>query len=540
MTRRQGRTARSLVAALALGSAITAWASPAGAAVPRQVRFAERLANRVEVFGADGANRHLIALQRIAEGNPNVLTGNPNRAAGTPGFDASAEYIAGRLEAAGFQVTRQPFQFDYFDSLSTFTQVAPTPTTYVDQVDFDTADFSGSGTVEGEVVPVNVNLTPPRLSASGCEAADFVDATGASIVAGKIALIQRGTCSFGQKVDNAQAAGAIGVVIFNQGNEVPGDDRLGLVFATLGDQKDIPTVTVSYATGAAFAATQDLVVNISVDIISETRPAENVIAETGTGRPYNVVMAGAHLDSVTKGPGINDNGSGSAALLETALELGSQPNINNKVRFAWWGAEEGGLLGSTHYVDTRTDEQKLNIALYLNFDMVGSPNAGFFVYDGDDSDAVGAGPGPYGSAQIEQTFVDYINDYEGVATEGTDFDGRSDYGPFIGAGIPSGGLFTGAEDIMSPAQAAKWSGQAGVAFDPCYHQACDNLGNVDREVLGINLRAIAYTLGYYAISTEAVNGVPARDRRADVRAASAQVTARTAAADPVAGPNAAA
>ena len=149
-------------------------------------------------------------------------------------------------------------------------------------------------------------------------------------------------------------------------------------------------------------------VTITTDVIREIRVNQNVIAQTHTGRADNVVMAGAHLDSVPAGPGINDNGSGSAALLETALKLGSSPNVKNAVRFSFWGAEEPGLLGSQAYVDSLDFEQQLDIAMYLNFDMIGSPNTGYFVYDGDDSDGEGAGPGPFGSAQIEQTFVDYL------------------------------------------------------------------------------------------------------------------------------------
>ncbi len=236
---------------------------------------------------------------------------------------------------------------------------------------------------------------------------------------------------------------------------------------------------------------------------------KNVVAETRTGNPHNVVMAGAHLDSVSEGPGINDNGSGSAGLLDVALKLGGSPKVSNAVRFAWWSAEEENLLGSKDYVARLSEEKALDIALYLNFDMIASPNAAYFVYDGDDSDDTGAGPGPTGSAHIEKTFVNYLMNKKGVETEGTDFDGRSDYGPFIAVGIPSGGLFTGAEGIKTADQAAKWGGTAGVAYDKCYHQACDNLGNVNRKAFNRNLDAMAWTIGIYAYTTKGVNGLPA-------------------------------
>ena len=177
----------------------------------------------------------------------------------------------------------------------------------------------------------------------------------------------------------------------------------------------------------------------------------------------------------------------------------------NKVRFALWGAEEANLVGSTYYINTISEEDHAKIALYLNFDMVGSPNHGFFIYDGDDSDAVGAGPGPAGSAQIEKTFERFFTSRD-IPSRGTDFTGRSDYGPFIATGIPSGGLFTGAEGIKTAEEAALWGGQAGVAYDPCYHQACDTFDNVNLNALDVNADAVAYATLQYAMSTSDVNG----------------------------------
>ncbi|GAA0518353.1 aminopeptidase [Saccharopolyspora subtropica] len=224
----------------------------------------------------------------------------------------------------------------------------------------------------------------------------------------------------------------------------------------------------------------------------------NLLAETPGGDANRVVMFGAHLDSVSRGPGINDNGTGAAAILQAALDYaGSGATPKNKLRFAFWGAEEEGLVGSTHYVRTLPDAERQKIVAYLNFDMVGSPNAGYFTYDGDDSDGEGAGPGPEGSAQIEKLLNDALA-AAGVQTEGTDFDGRSDYGPFIEAGIPAGGTFTGAEQVKTAEQAQKWGGQAGEAFDPCYHRACDTVDNVDTRALDRNLQAIAEAVKVYA------------------------------------------
>jgi len=209
-------------------------------------------------------------------------------------------------------------------------------------------------------------------------------------------------------------------------------------------------------------------------------------------------MAGAHLDSVDAGPGINDNGSGSAALLEIAEQM-AKVKPKNKVRFAWWGAEESGLVGSTYYVSNLSEADLEKVALYLDFHMLGSPNHVFFVLDGDDSDGVGAGPGPAGSADIEQTFADYF-DLIGEPYKGTDLTGSSDYDPFMDQDVPVGGLFSGAEGIKTTEEAAIWGGTAGAQYDPCYHLACDTYNNVSDVALEVNADAAAYAILKYARS----------------------------------------
>jgi Zn-dependent M28 family amino/carboxypeptidase len=194
-----------------------------------------------------------------------------------------------------------------------------------------------------------------------------------------------------------------------------------------------------------------------------------------------VVVVGAHLDSVIAGPGINDNGSGTSTILEIAEEM-AELGIKNRqqLRFAFWGAEELNLLGSQHYVDTLSNDDLGKIVANLNFDMLGSPNYVRFVYDGDGSDTPTAGPP--GSAQIETIFNQYIAS-QGLASEPTAFDGRSDYGPFIAVGIPAGGLFSGAEGEKTAEEAAVYGGTAGAPYDPCYHQACDTTDNLNTKAL---------------------------------------------------------
>jgi Zn-dependent M28 family amino/carboxypeptidase len=305
------------------------------------------------------------------------------------------------------------------------------------------------------------------------------------------------------------------VIIFNQGNT---PEREGLIIGTAAflpsppfppntpSNLTIPVVGASFADGAALAQAGSTAL---VDVDPPQNVTQyNVLAEKTGKNQSNVVMAGAHLDSVQLGPGINDNGSGSAALLEVAEQM-SKVKPQNTVRFAWWGAEESGLIGSTAYVNGLSQAQKDEIALYLNFDMVGSPNHVFFVYDGDNSDNVGAGPGPAGSAQIEDKFEAFY-DSRGLPHTGTDFDGRSDYGPFIANGIPAGGLFTGAEGIKTPAQVTLWGGTAGQQYDPCYHLACDTFANVNTFALDTNSDAIAYATLSFAMSTELINGTKSK------------------------------
>ncbi|MFE2249227.1 M28 family metallopeptidase [Streptomyces lavendulae] len=228
----------------------------------------------------------------------------------------------------------------------------------------------------------------------------------------------------------------------------------------------------------------------------------NLIADWPGGDPNSVLMSGSHLDSVTAGAGINDNGSGSAAVLETALAVsraGLQPTKH--LRFGWWGAEELGLVGSKYYVNNLPAAEKAKISGYLNFDMIGSPNPGYFVYDDDPT--------------IEQTFKNYYAGL-GIPTEiETEGDGRSDHAPFKSAGIPVGGLFSGADYTKTAAQAQKWGGTSGKAFDACYHSSCDTTANINDTALDRNADAIAYAVWNLGAATPVPPG-PSFENTADV------------------------
>ena len=424
----------------------------------------------------NGVMQHERALQAIANANDGT------RASGTPGYDASAAYVKGRLQRAGYRVVEQEFTFPFFRKLA-----EPTVTATVDGVEApyetDNYQFSGSGEVTGRFVPALDNTIPPTAPAggttAGCEPEDF---TPASATADEIALIQRGACDFAVKAQNAIDAGYDAVIIFNEGQE----GRVELSVGTLGRIFTIPVVGLSYTDGAALTeAARAGDVTGTVTSLTENDPdatTTNIIGTSKKGNADEQVIVGAHLDSVTEGPGINDNGSGTSQNLEIAeemAELGVKPR--RQVRFAFWGAEEANLLGSQYFVDTLEPDQVGQIYANLNFDMTASPNYVRFVYDGDGSDTEEAGPP--GSAQIESVFTGYFAG-QSLASEPTAFDGRSDYGPFIAVGIPAGGLFAGAEGIKTAEQAEIFGGTAGAPFDPCYHQACDTITNVNTQGAG--------------------------------------------------------
>jgi Zn-dependent M28 family amino/carboxypeptidase len=275
--------------------------------------------------------------------------------------------------------------------------------------------------------------------------------------------------------------------------------RQEVLSGTLGAPVGIPIVGASFALGEelhGLAQRGEVRVRVRTDTIAENRETANVIGEAGGGAADRVVVVGAHLDSVPDGPGINDNGSGTATVLELAIQmsrLGIAPA--NRLRFAFWGAEEWGLLGSMHYVDQLPEAERKKILLNLNFDMLGSPNPVRFVYDGDGSD--GGPAGPAGSADIEDVFLDYFRG-QNLPTLPTAFDGRSDYGPFIAQGIAAGGLFSGAEGLKTPEQAQVFGGTAGEAYDRCYHQACDDLANNDDRSLDELSDAAAHATLHFA------------------------------------------
>ncbi len=462
-----------MAATVAAAVAATTLTAPATAAPnPNNAR---KMAQAVKL---SAVMEHLEEFQEIADDN------DGNRGAGTEGHEESAEYVEETLEDAGYRTKRQPFDFTYFEVVSS-SLVAEGTT-----VEQRPMSYTPSTPVGG----VTAALVAPAV-VTGCVIGDYAGVD----VAGKIAVISRGSCSFGTKAAVAKQAGAAAAVIYNNAD--------GELNGTLGAPGDYaPTTGITRADGQALLTKSSATLDIQA--ITEARTTFNVIAETRKGRADNVVMLGAHLDSVHDGPGINDNGSGSAAILETAVQLARVKKLNNKVRFAWWGAEELGLLGSEHYVANlqETDPAALkDIATYLNFDMVGSPNHIIGVYDADESTYPAPVPVPKGSAETEDVLTDWFDD-SGQAWVDTPFSGRSDYAAFIEAGVPASGLFTGADGVKTPAEVALFGGTAGIIYDPNYHTPGDDISNINTGALDIMSDAIAAATITLAQDTSAING----------------------------------
>ncbi|KAI1374118.1 peptidase family M28 [Hypoxylon crocopeplum] len=413
--------------------------------------------------------RNLWNLNRIGAEN------GGNRAFGLPGYKASMDYV---LERA---VTRFHPEYD--------TYVQPFNHTFAQVL-----SISVTGP-EGEAVDVVPLIYNPGTDAAGIEAplidtpvddargsACFEDQWAGIDASNKLALVKRGTCPISDKLKLAKAHGALGVIMYNNAPGIPSSATLGAENVGLL----VPIGTIQQAVGetwkARLAAGETLTVALQIDAEFDTRETWNIIAETKAGSPDNVIMLGAHLDSVQAGPGVNDDGSGSSALIELMTAFRTYTGFANKVRFAWWGAEESGLIGSLHYTSSLAPEEADRIRFYFNYDMIGSPAPQFAVYTGDN-------PGDLSGAQ---PLKDYLIEAGRDAYFGS-FGSSSDYVGFLELGIPSSGIFTG----------------AGAPTDPCYHLACDTISNVDLEALTTNAKAAGVVAARMALSLE---GVPPRNK----------------------------
>lgn len=310
-----------------------------------------------------------------------------------------------------------------------------------------------------------VHGTVVLVENEGCELGDFPKS-----VKGNIAFVKRGTCPFGTKSEHAGQKGAAALVVYDLGSK----DGIG---GTLGTPSPNHVATFGIGSEDAKPVLKKLKHKEYVDAIAyidaevKQIATTNIIAQTTFGDPDNCVMLGAHSDSVAEGPGINDDGSGTISLLEVASQL-TKFNVSNCVRFGWWAGEEEGLLGSDYYVATLPEEENKKIRLFMDYDMMASPNFAYQIYNATNA------ANPNGSEELRNLYIDWYEE-QGLNYTFIPFDGRSDYDGFIRHGIPGGGIATGAEGVKTKEEAEQFGGKAGDWYDPCYHQLCDDLSNVN-------------------------------------------------------------
>lgn len=480
---------RNGVALVAIIALLTGCSSPKLPPAPAP-DLGHGLAQRVT---ADKMFVHLRALQDIANANKG------NRADGTTGYEASVDYVAKTLRAKGFDVATPQF-----DRLFNISLGKPTLTVAGQNYAVDQASLlvqTPPGGLTGQPV------RPQRPS--GCTAGDYPSV----VPPGSIAIVDDSQCSVVDKQRSAVSKGAAALIVLSAPNGRGAPPSL----FTPGyfKQLTVPVAVVGAYGSAALAATTGPV-RLVLDARNVTITSRNVIAQTKTGSPRDVIVVGAHLDGSRFGPGSNDNGSGVAAVLETALQLGPLAPIPNAVRFVFWGADEDGLNGAMDYVFGMDREQLNDIAMYLDFTMLASPNAGFFTDDGDQSGPATPGIAPAdvpdGSAGIERTLAGYLN-LAGKRPADMPLSTRTDYHPFMVAGVPIGGMTTGAAQPKTAVQARLWGGQAGIPFDPNFQTPRDTVDNINPTALAIMGAGVAFTVGTYAESIGGANGVPPHDKR---------------------------
>ncbi|CAM1505077.1 Fc.00g107140.m01.CDS01 [Cosmosporella sp. VM-42] len=399
-----------------------------------------------------------------------------NRAFGLPGYKASVDYVLSQVKGRyrkQLNTYVQPFNHTFEQTRDIWVKGPDGEDVYVITLMYNSATPVPDGTT---ALLIDTPVDDERGSACFADQWEGIDATG------KIALVKRGACAISDKLKLARAAGAKAVILYNN---QPGEAIGGATLSAENLGQLVPVGVIPLEVGTAWkerlAKGEDLEVTLLVDSIADERETWNIISETKAGDPNNVVMLGAHLDSVQAGPGINDDGSGTAALLELVGSFTKYDGFKNKVRFAWWGAEESGLVGSLYYGKQLTPAEADKIRFYFNYDMIGSPHPEFVIEADTDAHKVGG-----------KLLFDYLKK-KGKPAEYGSFGSSSDYVAFLELGIPSSGLFTGADTTT----------------DPCYHLKCDTLSNINWDAITVNTKAAGRAAAHFALS---LDGVPPREQ----------------------------
>lgn len=472
---------------VAAALATSAVAAPYMGAVEQLVLDGSNIVDSHKLQGhihEDGLRKRAEDLYAIAKKSVDEY-GHPTRVIGSAGHNATLEYIQASLD-----------KLDYYDvNTQIFSAITGNVKSY---------ELKVNGKVVKEAEPFSLTPSTPDskpLTANlavasnyGCLPTDYRDSEG------QVVLVRRGECPFGVKSETAGVVGAGAIIIYDPDSNDTFHGTLGTPMghevATFG----VPSF-VGNKLAADIEAGKTVEITASMDATVDIVNTVNVVAETRGGDKDNVVMLGAHSDSVAEGPGINDDGSGTISLLEVASAL-THYEVNNAVRFAWWSAEEEGLLGSEAYAKALTQSENQKVRLFMDYDMMASPNYAYQIYDANND------VNPNGSGDLKQLYIDFYES-AGVNYTFVPFDGRSDYVGFLDVGIPAGGVATGAEELKTADDVAKFGGEEGVAFDRCYHQLCDDLKNPDYEAWVVNTKLIAHSVATYAKSFD---GFPEREK----------------------------
>ncbi|CAF4156226.1 unnamed protein product [Rotaria sordida] len=456
---------------------------------------------------------HLNELQNIA-----TNTGG-NRAINTIGFNQTLDYINNYLSShTNFKVATNYFYLRNFILASNPILITSINGTTINRLlssnlsiaEFYFVQYTRSANF-ADYVPISV------IPNEGCSDNDWLAANPSPN--GRVALVKRGDCNFLDKAVLASKYNVAALLFYNDGTS-PG--RISPIFVSLGQNNELPALFLSYTLGqeladAARNPLNNVGVRITISLTDESRyPVGNICADTPTGDATQTIVIGGHSDSVPAGPGINDNGSGSAANLGLAValarlfETSTYEKYKYRVRFCWWGAEEVGLLGSDFHVQqagisTVVGERLIDYLINLNYDMLGSPNYMFGIYDARTANNNTPAHALPGSHKITNLYREWFI-RQNLPWNNTDFSGRSDYGPFLAKGIVAGGLFSGADDMKSLDERNYYDkmlgqglgGIAGAIHDPCYHRACDSIQNINVFAFEKMVQAAAYVLEYLA------------------------------------------
>ncbi|CAM4794732.1 unnamed protein product [Rotaria magnacalcarata] len=452
---------------------------------------------------------HLKEFQRIATAN------NGNRAVSTLGFNQTLDYIRDTLAInTDFVVSNKYFPIRQFglnsDPILT-SSINGVDKTYIYSKNLATADFYHIDFSTAVDFSAFVPLT--AIPNVGCSDSDWQSANPPPN--GRVAIVKRGICAFSDKGALAAKYNVTALLIYNDGAS---PDRVSPIAIALGQESFLPALFLSFPVGqelanAALNISNNAGVRLAINVKElPLSPVGNICADTPTGDANQTIIIGSHSDSVPAGPGINDNGSGSAANLGLAVALArlfktsTYAKYKYRVRFCWWGAEEVGLLGSDDHVkqakiSTVVGERLSDYLVNLNYDMLGSPNYIFGIYDGKTANSdtpVTALPGSNKMTALYRQWFDEQN----LPWNYTDFSGRSDYGPFLAEGIVAGGLFSGADGTKTLDERNYYDqmlgqgmgGIAGAIHDPCYHRQCDSIQNINVFAYEKMVQAAAYVL----------------------------------------------